>query len=266
MRQLEPVGAEQGRRWWRYRDIEDTVGTLPRPPTEHVHTLILSDLHLGSPVSRAGAVIATLNTFSFEQIILNGDVFDSLDFSRLPKRHWKVLSRIRKLTSPERPMTEAWVRGNHDLGIIDVMSHLVGIPVFTEYQWTHRGRSYLAIHGDQFDSIMGSSPVITRWLGLLHHPLRALDPENRHVVAWLLKRVASWRRESARVMNGAVRHARRRAVQTVICGHTHEAANLNVDGIHYLNGGSWTQDPCSFVTIGDQGPVLHEVSPPALAT
>jgi UDP-2,3-diacylglucosamine pyrophosphatase LpxH len=266
MRHLEPIGAERTRRLWRYRGLEDDGGDPRRPPLEHVHTLILSDLHLGSPVTRAGAVIATLNTFSFEQIILNGDVFDSLDFSRLPKQHWKVLSRIRKLTSPDRPLIEAWVRGNHDLGIIDVMSHLVGIPVFNEYRWEHRGNRYLAMHGDQFDSVIGRSPVATRWLGLLHQPLRALDPENRHVVAWMLKRVAAWRRESARVMEGAVRQARRRSVQTVICGHTHEATDATIDGIRYLNGGSWTQDPCSFVTVGDEGPVLHEVRPSAHAT
>lgn len=260
MRHLVFAGIENGRVQWHCRDTgEDDSSGLPRDQRVRVHTLLLSDLHLGTVATRAEAVIATLNTFWFDQIVLNGDVFESLDFTRLPKRHWKVLSRIRKLSDPDRQVTEAWVRGNHDTGIIDVMSHLVGVPVFNEYRWEHAGRAYLAIHGDQFDSAIGSSPVATRWLGILHSPLRALDPKNRHLVAWLLRRVSAWRRESARVQEGAIRHARKRGVQTVICGHTHVAADVVGDGIRYLNSGSWVADPCSFVTVGDEGPSLHTV-------
>jgi UDP-2,3-diacylglucosamine pyrophosphatase LpxH len=260
MKYLTLAGTEQGRTYWLHCGTsEDDAEGLPGDKRVHVHTLLLSDLHLGTDAARAEAVIATLNTFWFDQIVLNGDVFESLDFTRLPKRHWKVLSRIRKLSDPDRAVTEAWVRGNHDIGIIEVMSHLVGVPVFSEYRWEHAGRSYLAIHGDQFDSAIGRSPAATRWLGIAHRPLRALDPRNRHLLAWLLKRVSVWRRESVRVQEGAVRHARKRGVQTVICGHTHEPADLMVDGIRYMNSGSWTEDPCSFITIGDDGPSLHMV-------
>jgi UDP-2,3-diacylglucosamine pyrophosphatase LpxH len=260
MRHLTFAGVEKGRTQWLYQDAdgEDAVEVSPEKRVR-VHTLLLSDLHLGTIATRADALIATLNTFWFDQIVLNGDVFDNLDLARLPKRHWKVLSRIRKLSDPDRAVTEAWVRGNHDTGIIDVMSHLVGVPVFSEYRWEHAGRAYLAIHGDQFDSAIGSSPLATRWLGIIHAPLRALDPGNRHFVAWFLKRVSGWRRESERVRQGAVRHARKRDVQTVICGHTHEPDDVTVDGIRYLNSGSWTEEPCSFVTVSDDGPSLHVI-------
>lgn len=262
MRHLTFAGVEQGRSVWTCHDSGDGESDgLPRDQREHVHTLLLSDLHLGTDATRAEAVIATLNTFWFEQIVLNGDVFENLDFNRLPKRHWKVLSRIRKLSDPDRAVTEAWVRGNHDIGIIDVMSHLVGVPVYSEYHWEHGGHRYLAIHGDQFDSAIGRSPVATRWLGIIHTPLRALDPRNRHVVGWFLRQVSTWRRESARVRDGAVRHARRQGVQTVICGHTHESDDTTLDGVRYINSGSWTQDECSFVTVGDDGAKLHVVRP-----
>ncbi len=260
MRRLVYAGVEDGKIQWDCRETggQDSGGDSSERRV-HVHTLLLSDLHLGTAATRAEAVMAALNTFHFDQIVLNGDVFESLDFSRLPKRHWKVLSRIRKLSDPDRPVKEAWVRGNHDTGIIDVMSHLVGVPVFGEYRWEHAGRSYLAIHGDQFDSAVGSSPVATRWLGIMHSPLRALDPKNRHLVAWLLRRVSAWRRESSRVRDGAVRYARKRGVQTVICGHTHVPVDTLVDGIRYLNSGSWITDPCSFITVGDDGPSLNMV-------
>ncbi len=260
MRHLVFGGMENGVTHWLHRDTgDDDADALPRESRVRVHTLVLSDLHLGTAAARADAIIATLNTFWFDQIVLNGDVFENLDFTRLPKRHWKVLSRIRKLSDPDRDVAEAWVRGNHDIEIIDVMSHLVGLPVYSEYRWEHQGRAYLAIHGDQFDTAIGRSPVATRWLGLMHQPLRALDPKNRHIVAWFIKRVSAWRREAARVREGAVKHARKSGVQIVLCGHTHAPADTTVDGVRYLNSGSWTEDPCSFITVDDHGPKLHLV-------
>ncbi len=260
MKHLVLAGIEQGRTHWLHHGTsDDDAEGLPRDKRVRVHTLLLSDLHLGTDAARAEAAIATLNTFWFDQIVLNGDVFENLDFTRLPKRHWKLLSRIRKLSDPDRLVTEAWVRGNHDVGIIEVMSHLVGVPVYSEYRWEYAGRTYLAIHGDQFDSAVGRSPAATRWLGIVHRPLRALDPKNRHLIAWLLKRVSAWRRELTRVQEGAVRYARKRGVQTVFCGHTHEPVDTVVHGIRYMNSGSWTEDPCSFITVGEDGPSLHMV-------
>ena len=89
---------------------------------------------------------------------------------------------------------------------------IFGVPVYSEYRWEREGRTYLAIHGDQFDSAVGRSAAATHWLSIFHRLLRALDPKNRHVLAWLLKRGSAWRRELTRVKDGAVRHARKRGV------------------------------------------------------
>jgi predicted phosphodiesterase len=47
------------------------------------HTLILSDFHLGSRVSRSKRAIELLKSYKFEKLILLGDIFESLDFNRL---------------------------------------------------------------------------------------------------------------------------------------------------------------------------------------
>src|SRR5438477_12077336 len=60
-------------------------------------TVILSDLHLGSEVSRAEAASQMLKAVSFSRLILLGDIFCDLNFRRLKKEHWQFLSYIRKL-------------------------------------------------------------------------------------------------------------------------------------------------------------------------
>src|SRR6266702_4077075 len=113
-------------------------------------TVILSDLHLGSEVSRAEAALQMLKAVSFSRLILLGDIFCDLNFRRLKKDHWQFLSLIRKLSNPKRGLEVIWVEGNHDRGLAQLMSHLVGVRVYEEYSWHHRGVKYRGIHGHQF--------------------------------------------------------------------------------------------------------------------
>ena len=52
---------------------------------EEVDTIIVSDIHLGSEVSRSKQLLDTISHFDYKQLILNGDVFDDLNFKRLSK-------------------------------------------------------------------------------------------------------------------------------------------------------------------------------------
>src|SRR5919109_4850714 len=101
-------------------------------------TVILSDLHLGSEVCRAKEALEMLKGTSFKRLILLGDIFCDLNFRRLKKEHWQFLSYIRKLSNPKRAVEVIWVEGNHDYGLSEVMSHLVGIKVYQEYEWNYR--------------------------------------------------------------------------------------------------------------------------------
>src|ERR1700676_2879764 len=93
-------------------------------------TLILSDVHLGSDTSRAREATRMLKENRFRRLILLGDIFADLNFRRLTKEHWKFLGFIRKLSNPKRKLEVVWVEGNHDQGLADIMSHLVGVRVY----------------------------------------------------------------------------------------------------------------------------------------
>jgi len=72
-------------------------------------TVIISDLHLGSEVSRAGDALEFLQAVHFKRLILLGDIFADLNFSRLTKEHWKFLGHIRKLSNPKHEVEVVWV-------------------------------------------------------------------------------------------------------------------------------------------------------------
>src|SRR6185312_7924089 len=80
-------------------------------------TLIISDLHLGSDVSRAREACQMIRNAVFHRLILLGDIFCDMNFGRLKKQHWHFLSMIRKLSNPKRGVEVVWVEGNHDRGL-----------------------------------------------------------------------------------------------------------------------------------------------------
>jgi UDP-2,3-diacylglucosamine pyrophosphatase LpxH len=135
-------------------------------------TIIISDLHLGSEVSRASAAMRMLKAASFNRLILLGDIFSDLNFGRLKKEHWKFLSYIRKLSNPKREIEVVWVEGNHDHALSQVMSHLVGIRVYQEYEWQYDGIRHLAIHGHQFDRFLTRNRVLSTFFSAIHLALQ----------------------------------------------------------------------------------------------
>lgn len=223
-----------------------------------VDTLIISDLHLGAKVSRSKQVLALLRHHSFRRLILNGDVFDDLNFKRLKADDWKLLSFIRKMSHPRTGVDVIWVIGNHDGGVADVLSHLLGVPVYEEYTFEIAGQRHLAIHGHQFDMWVRNRVVITAVATTLYTLLQVVDRKKR-VSRWVKRKSKEWLRMGDKIGHAATRHARNHYDAHIVhCGHTHLAVETEINGVRYVNSGSWTDAPSQYVTIGFDGTVtLH---------
>lgn len=226
----------------------------------HVYdTLILSDLHLGSEMSRAREATRILRENSYRRLILLGDIFADLNFGRLKKEHWKFLSSIRKLSNPKRNVEVVWVEGNHDHGLTQIMSHLVGIRVYQEYHWEYRGLRHIAVHGHQFEGFVINNVRFNYLFGtLLYLQLQKWDSKNKTLTRFLDRLNTRWLRMSPKVSAGALAHARRHLAQRIFCGHTHAAMHRNEEGIDYYNSGSWIDERPTYITIGEEGVQIHE--------
>jgi UDP-2,3-diacylglucosamine pyrophosphatase LpxH len=225
-------------------------------------TIILSDLHLGSEVSRAKSALRLLKSASFNRLILLGDIFSDLNFRRLKKEHWQFLGYIRKLSNPKRQIEVVWVEGNHDHGLAQVMSHLVGIRVYQEYAWEFDGSRHLAIHGHQFDQFVSGNRVVSGFLSALHLAMQKMSFGKKRLTGFIERFDTVWLRLSAKVASGAIGHATSRNAQRVFCGHTHEALSLKRDGVEYYNTGSWTQDQATYIAIDQSGVRIWEYCDP----
>lgn len=213
--------------------------------------LVISDLHLGSDVCQAKQLVEFLEAIHegrtrTKRLILNGDVFDSIDFRRLKKNHWKVLSLLRKL-SDEVEVT--WVAGNHD-GSAEIVSHLVGVAVVDEILVESGGKRVLFLHGHQFDKFIERYPISTRLADMFYRFLQRIDKS--HTFAKFAKRRSkTFLRSTQKIEAGAVDHARKLGCQVVCCGHTHHAIESTGGAVLYYNSGCWTEKPCHYLTLAE---------------
>jgi len=225
-----------------------------------VDTIIISDLHLGSEVSLAEEARRMLQARTFRRLILLGDIFCDLNFRRLKRDHWKFLSYVRKLSNPKRNVEVVWVEGNHDRGLTDVMSHLVGVPVYQEYVWTLAGKRYMAIHGHQFDRFALNNAALSAIGAFFFIEIQKLDSKRKCFSRFLDRLNSRWLRLSPKVAAGALAHAKLRGADVVFCGHTHRAMQSEKEGIRYFNSGCWVNQSPTYLTVDATGVQIHDYS------
>lgn len=210
-----------------------------------VDTLIISDVHLGYDFCRAEKLIEVLNQYEFKQLILNGDMFEDLNFKRLHSDHWDVLSYFRQLTKEHHVV---WVVGNHD-GQAGILSRLLGVHVHPQYMWDSGGKKYLAIHGHQFDRFITKNIIVGGLAGKAYNLIKKVNGANGLFSQWIKENNRSWLRMSDEVANKAVAYAKTRGVDVIFCGHTHQARQDKIKGIKYYNSGCWIETPSHLITI-----------------
>ena len=215
--------------------------------------LIISDIHLGSQICQTKLLQSFFQSiesgeYATKELILNGDMFDSWDFRRLGKHHWKVLSAIRSLSDR---VNVIWIGGNH-CGPAEVISHLIGVTVVTECMVVSNGKKILVLHGDRFDNFITNHPIITRLADFCYHVMQRIDPS-----FWMAKQAKkaskTFLRCVTKVKQGAIEYAKKKKCDAVCVGHTHHAeVDVESDSaVGYYNSGCWTEPPGTFIVIKD---------------
>jgi UDP-2,3-diacylglucosamine pyrophosphatase LpxH len=228
---------------------EDGVPAARNPEYQAMYDcLVISDLHLGSDVCQARE-LETFLTWAVEhtrELVINGDIFDDLNFKRLTKRHFACLKIIRRNTDRE-DLRVVWVRGNHD-GPAETISHIVGVEILDEYIYRSEHMRLLILHGDQFDKVIMNHPVITEIGCGLFYYIQKFAPHN--AARWIRRISKKFQRNSEIVARDASAYARAKGFRYVTCGHTHYPLVQERDDVTYFNTGTWTEHPpCPFLSV-----------------
>ncbi len=210
--------------------------------------LVISDLHLGSEMCQARLLEGFLEwaVCNTRELVINGDIFDDLNFKRLTKRHFACLKIIRK-NSDRDDFRLIWIRGNHD-GPADIISHIVGVDILDEYIYRNDKTQLLVLHGDQFDTFITHYKWLTEVSCAIFYFIQKWMPHRSS--RWVRRITKKWQRNSQLIERRSTDYARGKGLTHVTCGHTHLPMTSETDGVQYLNTGTWIEaPPCPFVSV-----------------
>ena len=225
------------------------------------HSVILSDVHLGTRDSKAEEAVAFLKSIRCRKLILNGDIVDGWALrngGRWRAGHTKFIRTV--LKKMEKEDTEiVYLRGNHD-DILERFLPLAFGRLTFKHEYIHntpRGH-YLVLHGDGFDSVTTRCRFIARLGSVGYEVLLHINRIYNRWRAWRGKEYYSLsKRIKARVKSAVnfvdrfeqqlQRFAEARHCKGIICGHVHTAADKMIGGIHYLNSGDWVESLTAIV-------------------
>jgi UDP-2,3-diacylglucosamine pyrophosphatase LpxH len=230
-----------------------------------VRTVIISDVHLGTPESKAEEVNHFLRSTRCSKLILNGDIIDAWQLRR--GGHWaKAHTRFVRIVLKrlEKRNTEVvYLRGNHD----DVLASFLplefaGLRVVEDYVHEGLRGRYLVLHGDVFDTVTKNFVFLAHLGDWGYRMLLQLNRWYNQWRAWRGKEYWSLSKAIKARVKEAVNHvskfeshiaqlAHERGCTGVMCGHIHTAADKMLGDVHYLNSGDWVESMTAIVEHWD---------------
>jgi len=220
-----------------------------------VRALFISDVHLGMRPTRIVQLIDFLRGHDAETIYLVGDIIDGW---RLAKSwHWpneyNVLTQI-LLDKASAGTRVVYLPGNHDEFLREYLGTYFGEVEFVDrtVHTTAQGKTYLVIHGDQFDVVVRHA----KWLAYVGDWAYRAALRINIVINWVRRRLglqywslSAWAKHKVknavsvigRFEEALSLEARESGVDGVICGHIHHADMHDRLGIHYINTGDWVE-------------------------
>ena len=228
---------------------------------QQVRTLFLSDIHLGTRACQADHLLEFLRDYQAEQTYLIGDIVDFWAMHRsicwLPSHNTVVQKLLRRARHGERIV---FIPGNHDEVLRDYVGNAFGgVEVLPEaIHETADGKRLLLIHGDIFDQVTRHH----RWVAVLGDVAYNQLVRLNLWLSWVRRKLGCsgyWslagyaKRRIKTALNfifdfedSAIRHARERGLDGVVCGHIHWATIKEIGGLLYVNCGDWV-DSCTAI-------------------
>ncbi len=232
----------------------------------HYRSVWISDVHLCTRDCQVGYLHSFLKKIRCDRLYIVGDF---IDFWALKRRwYWPADFNgvIRRILKHVKKGTKVYyIPGNHDENLREFDGLSFG-GVRIRRQMIHEtadGRRLLVLHGDEFDTIVQAR----RWLARLGSwAYDYLIVVNRIVNAvrrrfglpyYSLSGAIKRKVKSAVSYTGsfeqAVVHAANKAgVDGVVCGHIHQPAMKEIDGVSYYNTGDWIES-CTALMETDTG-------------
>jgi UDP-2,3-diacylglucosamine pyrophosphatase LpxH len=221
----------------------------------------ISDVHLCTRDNRADLLYDFLGSIRCDYLYLVGDIIDVWALRKRwfwPAFYNEVLHKLLKRARKEANVI--YIPGNHDDFFRSFVGYHFGDVRLVEnaIHETTDGRRLLVLHGDEFDTVVKHH----RWLAALgscaYNHLITVNRLVNLIRGYLGMPYWSFSGAVKRRVKQAVKfvnsfeqilasEAHRLGVDGVVCGHIHQPAIREIDGILYCNTGDWIENCTALV-------------------
>ena len=217
--------------------------------------LVVSDIHLGSPVSKVKSLAKVLKNEKYGHLVINGDLFDNKYIHRYKKRHWNILSLIRKISKKKKV---TFILGNHDIKSKNIIK-ILGLEFVERLELVVGDKKMLFIHFHQFDPFIFKHPWITDIAERIYYFFQSID-RSRKFSRWLKKTSKNFLKVKDNIRQKALNYISDKNYDCIFGGHIHFAESYIEGGKEYHNSGSFCDEPCHYLLIDSKGNVtLKEI-------
>lgn len=239
-----------------------------------VHTVIISDTHLGTYGLHAEELLQYLRSISPRILILNGDIIDIWAFKKryFPKAHLEVINEIMNLI--KKGTTVYYLPGNHDDLLRDFTDFSSGrFHLRDKLNLKIDGKEYWIFHGDVFDASVNHAKWIAklggkgydllirinRWINLYQKKMgrspKSFSKKIKENVKKAVKFIGDFEHTATEL-------AMENGYDYVICGHIHTPVIKTVknkagDKVIYMNSGDWLENLTSLEYSGGEWSLYH---------
>lgn len=258
-RRLTGAGHDKGMDQTLAKTAPDRRPDVRGPRTlRRYRAVFISDVHLGTKISRPGRLVEFLKGIRVERLYLVGDIIDLTALRRRfywDQEHNQAIRRILKMV--KRQVRVIYIPGNHDRDLRDFHGiNFSGIEFKNrDIHITGGNRRMLVIHGDEFDGVLREqmaflytvgdySYVIALWLSRIVGAVTRRFGVNFSLSHYLKTRVKNVLKFINDFEQLLVLEARAAHADGVICGHIHSPALQMIGDKQYANCGCWTES-CS---------------------
>lgn len=237
--------------------------------------LIISDLHLGNPFSKAKRpTVEFLNWAAVNgyDIAINGDGFEiaQVSFTRIAKDVPEVFHALKSYTASGRSLY--YVIGNHDIVLENFLNDWGGFKMAPFLNVKSGGKRIRVEHGHLYDPSFVNNPELYEFLTWAAGLMLQLNPSLYKV--WIafekFKSRYLWGKKDLKSLAAAIEgvplthipgehpafreaalELSERGFDSIVFGHTHHAGEVLLEtGSRYYNSGSWLMGT-PFIHIND---------------
>jgi UDP-2,3-diacylglucosamine pyrophosphatase LpxH len=178
-----------------------------------------------------------------------GDLVANDNLGKFNQDEWKFLRMLSKFV--DDGIDVIWVEGNHDIGIIEHLGNLLGVKVLDKFEWVWDGKRCIAIHGHQYDNMIGGR--FSKFISWIYLELLNWTWFKKHFGEELSILARKWQRIVPDVARGCFELAKKGGNKLVFAGHTHLHQVIEDGGIIYINTGCWVETNSTMIVMKDSG-------------